>query len=354
MEAVISETGASAEDEPEETEGPLAGLRGVIPGMAIGASMRPKSISLKLQATDEQQASAALLEQILGSETNPRALITSSFIASQRVLRWIVAGLFLFILSTVIFLRSQTMPISADLPLDGDNASSAVVRVPANGKVLVVIDYEPSLAGEMEAIGGPVLDQMTLTSHPAFSFVSTSPNGSALVERLVSKTGIDQLGAEYHNLGFLPGGAAGVLGFVQGPGEIIPASGVGKFSDYAMVIVMTDHAEAGRTWVEQLHAQRVRQVDPALSSQPLIVLASAQAGPLLQPYLSSGQITGMISGLADAARYEFMNGTRPGIARSYWDAFGVGLMMSIALIVIGSLWSLFTGMRARRAEAEQG
>jgi hypothetical protein len=354
MEAVISETGASAEDEPEETQGPLAGLRGVIPGMAIGASMRPKSISLKLQATDEQQASAALLEQILGSETNPRALITSSFIASQRVLRWIVAGLFLFILSTVIFLPSQMMPISADLPLEGDTASNAAASIPANGKVLVVIDYEPSLAGELEAVGGPMLDQMTLTSRPAFSFVSTSPNGSALVERLVSNTGIDQLGAEYHNLGFLPGGAAGVLGFVQGPGEIIPASGVGKFSDYAMVIVMTDHAESGRTWVEQLHAQRVRQVVPALSSQPLIVLASAQAGPLLQPYLSSGQITGMVSGLADAARYEFMNGTRPGIARSYWDAFGIGLMMAIALIVFGSLWSLFTGMRARRAEAEQG
>ena len=52
MEAVISETGAGAEDEPEETQGPLAGLRGVIPGMAVGASMRPKAISLKLQATD--------------------------------------------------------------------------------------------------------------------------------------------------------------------------------------------------------------------------------------------------------------------------------------------------------------
>jgi len=84
------------------------------------------------------------------------------------------------------------------------------------------------------------------------------------------------------------------------------------------------------------------------------VIASAQAGPLLQPYLSSGQVTGMVSGLAEAARYEHMNSSRPGIARSYWDAFGVGLMMSIALIFVGSLWSLVTGIRARRAEAEQG
>jgi Na+-translocating ferredoxin:NAD+ oxidoreductase RnfE subunit len=61
----------------------------------------------------------------------------------------------------------------------------------------------------------------------------------------------------------------------------------------------------------------------------------------------------MVSGLADAARYE-SNFNRPGIARSYWDAFGIGLMMSVGLIFFGSLWSLITGIRARRAEAEQG
>jgi len=42
------------------------------------------------------------------------------------------------------------------------------------------------------------------------------------------------------------------------------------------------------------------------------------------------------------------------MARTYWDTFGIGLMMSIALIVLGSLWSLFTGLQARRAEAKQG
>ncbi|RPJ26971.1 MAG: hypothetical protein EHM33_09685 [Chloroflexi bacterium] len=354
MEAVISETASGAEDEPEETEGPLAGLRGVIPGMTIGSSMRPKSISLKLQATDEQQASAALLEKILGGETSPRALITSSFVASQQVLRWTLTALFLAVLGVVISLRSQMMPVSPSLPAEGDAASQAVVSLPANAKVLVVIDYEPSLAGEMEAIGGPLLDQMILTSHPNLSFVSTSPNGAVLVERMLSNTGITQAGVEYRNLGFLPGGSAGVLGFVERPAEIIPASEVGKFSDYAMLVVMTDHAESGRIWVEQLHAQRVKQVDLALGNQPLIVIASAQAGPLLQPYVSSGQITGMISGLSQAARYEYINGSRPGIARSYWDAFGVGLAMAIVLIIVGSLWSLFTGIRARRAEAEQG
>ena len=101
--------------------------------------------------------------------------------------------------------------------------------------------------------------------------------------------------------------------------------------------------------MEQLQNQK--QIDAALANKPLLMVASAQAGPLLQPYVLSGQITGMISGISDAARYEFVNNGRPGIARTYWDTFGIGLMISIALIIVGSLWSLFTGIRARRADA---
>jgi hypothetical protein len=357
MEAVISET-ASLEDQPEEKEGPLAGLRGVIPGAPIGSSIRPKSISLKLQATDEQQASAALLEQILGTETSPRALIGSSFVASQRLLRWTLAGLFLLVLSAVIILGSQWMPLpSAALPLQMQSASDALENIPQNGRVLIVIDYEPSLAGEMEAVGGPVLTHMASLRRPTLSFLSTSPNGPGLVERLLTSTNINrpeglgyQAGIEYFNLGYLPGGSAGVLGFIESPARMIPGAGVGSLSEYDALLVMTDHAESGRVWVEQLQNQK--QIDPALASKPLIMVTSAQAGPLLQPYVASRQINGMVSGLSEAAKYDAAKGVLPGAVRSYWDTFGIGLAMAIALIVIGSLWSVFAGMRARRAEAQ--
>ena len=64
------------------------------------------------------------------------------------------------------------------------------------------------------------------------------------------------------------------------------------------------------------------------------------------------QVTGMISGLSDAARYEFANNSRPGMARAYWDAFGAGLGLAVLAIILGSAWSLISGMRARRTAAE--
>ncbi len=70
---------------------------------------------------------------------------------------------------------------------------------------------------------------------------------------------------------------------------------------------------------------------------------------MLRPYAQAGQINGLISGLADAVRYEAVN-NRPGLARKYWDAFGAGMMLAVGLIVVGGLWSLFAGLRERRAQ----
>jgi hypothetical protein len=154
------------------------------------------------------------------------------------------------------------------------------------------------------------------------------------------------------NLGYLPGGSTGVLGFMEAPSVIVPSASVQSFSEYGALVVLTDQAESGRVWIEQLQSQK--QLDLSLANKPLLMIASAQAGPLLQPYASSGQITGMISGLSTGVRYEALNNSQLGIGRSYWDTFGIGLMLAVALIIAGSLWSLYTGMRSRRANAEQG
>jgi hypothetical protein len=354
-ESAVVASSAGADEAEAEREGPLAGLAGIIPVAPIGSSRRPKSISLKLQASEEQQSAASILETVLAGETTARAISRQAMVTSERILRWGISAVVFIVLGTMSFLRTQNLPVSAELPPASRSSASIIARLPQNPKVLVVIDYEPALAPEMEAVSGPMLDQLVLTTRARLFFVSTSPSGAALVNRLLLNTGIAsptginyQLGTDYANLGYLPGGASGVRAFIDSTSPNQPA-----ISDYAAIIVITDTGESGRLWVEQLVARN--QADSAFFDfQPLLFAASAQAAPLLQPYVDAEQINGLVGGLADAVRYEYVNNSRPGIARAYWDSFGMGLLLAVALIAIGSLWSLILNLRARRGAAETG
>ena len=365
VDSAIAESTTPDESEQEaESEGPLAGFLGVIPSAPIGSSLRPKAFSLKLQVTNEQQAGASLIEEIIAGETTAQPVNAATVVASQHVLRWILSTLFIFVLSLVVGLGWQSFDIVA--PAKVSQLSTLIGGVPDSSPVLLVMDYEPAVAGELAAAAGPVLDQLALARHSEFTFLAMSPNGSAMVEHLLSNTKVSdpvsdggleyQSGVQYFNAGFLPGGSAGILGFIDDPVKMIPdvlsLATVENFSSFEAVILLTDNAESGRAWVEQLEMSR--QMRPELAPKPLIVISSAQAGPMLEPYVSSGQVDVLINGLSDAAKYEYVNQSRPGTARRYWDAFGIGLMIAILSIVLGSIWNIFIGIRERRAEAEQG
>jgi hypothetical protein len=366
MRPVDSSIGDSSyvdEEQEVESEGPLAGFSGVIPAAPIGSSLRPKAFSMKLQVTDEQQAGASLIEQIIASESAAHPLKSTRMVASQRMLRWILSGLFLGVLSLVVGFGWQNFSIVA--PAEVSKLSELVGSVPDGSPVLLVMDYDPAVAGELAAAAGPVLDQLALSKHSTFTFISMSPYGSAMVEHLMLNANISkaspeglgyQVGEQYFSLGFLPGGSAGVLGFIEDAGKTMPAilslPNATSFSDYQVVVLMTDNAESGRVWIEQL--EFARQSHPEIASKPLIIVSSAQAGPMLEPYVSSGQAAVMINGLSDAAKYEYVNQSRPGGARKYWDSFGVGLMIAVLSIVLGSIWNVILGVRERRAEADLG
>ena len=371
VDSAIADTSIyDASEEEAESEGPLAGFHGVIPSAPIGSSLRPKAFSLKLQVTDSQQAGAELIEQIIANETSVSSVSSTTVVASQRMLRWILSGLFIVVLGFVIGLGWHNLDIIAPGQVEVNQLSTMIGSVPDSSPVLLVMDYEPAVAGELAAAAGPVLDQLAVSRNSKFTFLAMSPNGSAMVEHLLWSTKISvpesddpfdgglgyQASEDYFNAGFLPGGSAGVLGFINDPVKMMPdvlsLATVGSFSNFEAVILLTDNAESGRVWVEQLEISK--QYRPEIAFKPLIVISSAQAGPMLEPYVSSGQVDVLINGLFDAAKYEFVNQSQPGLARAYWDSFGIGLMMAILAIVFGSIWNIFMGIRERRAEAEQG
>jgi len=104
--------------------------------------------------------------------------------------------------------------------------------------------------------------------------------------------------------------------------------GVNSLQDFACLIVLTDNSETGRAWVEQ--------VQSLLPNTPMLMVVSAQAAPVTQPYYESLQVKGMVAGLAGGMTYEQLR-QAPGAAHAYWGAFQAGLLVAMLFILIGIL-----------------
>ena len=359
VESVVSETGGEGEDQVVEERGPLAGLQGVLPAVqGVGPSSKPKAYSIKLQASNEQQSNAGLLEQLLAEEINPKPIITQQVVLSQRVLRWTISILILLVVGGIVFTGMQINVMPTSALLETSAALRSVQDVPADSSVLLIFDYEAAQSGEMEAAAAPLVDHMLIIKNPRLSLVSSTPTGTGLAERFIK---IMQKDREYKrserfiNLGYLPGGAAGVLAFAENPVNLksVTTDGgnawntpvlqdVRQLSDFSAIILITSDAESARIWIEQ--------TEQARGDARFVVVSSAQSGPMLLPYAQSGQVDGMVIGLDGSASIEQVNNGRPGMVRRYWDAYGFGLLTAVTMIGVGSLWSLVMGWQARRKE----
>jgi hypothetical protein len=219
------------------------------------------------------------------------------------------------------------------------------------------VDYEPARAGEMEAAAAPLFDNLMLLKSPRLTFIATSQTGAMLAERFLSgplAVHNYQNGVAYSNLGYLPGGQLGIRAFAKNPPaavpldmsfqpawESAPLEGVTAFNEFTAMILLTDNADAARAWVEQTELHR--------GGMPFLVVSSAQAAPMIQPYYASGQVSGIISGLYGGAIFEQYNAGRPGTARAYWDAYSLGMLFAMALTLGGGAWNLILRMRERTA-----
>jgi len=360
MDMGASNLSASSGDQMLESRGALAGLQGVLPAVpGYEPTSKPRAYSLKLQATDEQLSQAALLEQIIAAETSPVPIASFSTLRTSRGLRWSLAFILFAMVFTVLFLRTPIFSMPVGLPLEVGGAVQVVQSIPGGAPVLVAFDYEPARVGEMEAAAAPMFDQMALRA-PRFTFISTNENSTILAERFMITGPMAEHrrnGLQYLNLGYLPGGQMGIRAFAQNPHASTPfdlsfapawesaqLQGVSSFSQFTAFILVTDSADSARAWIEQTTFAR--------GSMPVVVISSAQSAPMIQPYFASGQIKGLVSGLQGGAIFEQKNAGRPGTARIYWDAYSIGMLFAMALILGGGLWNLFLGARDRVAARE--
>jgi len=369
VEAVVAEAKAVAPAEGQvttEQNGPLAGLRGVLPAVpGLGPLRKPPAYATKLQASETQQRYADSLEKLVYAENSPHA-IRSTLRISGHLLRWVIVLLLFLAVGLPIVTGAQVVPPTSLPPVEEVQATYTLIgQLAPSSQVLVVFDYEPALSGELEAAAQNVVGQLISTG-ALLTFISTSPTGPALADHFLQTTqppGKLQSGQTYINLGYLAGGPTGILNFASWPGKAAPYAwstdpkvdgnnawvmppllGVVNLSDFKAVFVLTDSADTGRNWIEQ--------AGPSLGSTPMLMVISAQAEPMMRPYYDSGQLKGLVTGLAGGKAYE-QAVQHPGLGQAYWNSFSTGLLMAEILILVGGAWSAFLAWRENRRKEEE-
>ncbi|MHB8113638.1 MAG: ICP22 family protein [Bellilinea sp.] len=348
IEAAAPNLVASEEESRIEASGPLAGYQGVLPGQGVVTHYsKPPVYSARMQVTDKQRIYATLFESLIADETRVGAPAAAKTKSSQLVMRLVVGLVMVVALLAILILQPGFAAFPTLVPPESVAFYDSVQTLTSAAtppRVLVALDYDPSLSGELRTISTSVVEDW-MAGNSGLAFISLSPTGPALVSELVNAAAAQNpayLTAErVINLGYLPGGASALAALAINPTRAAPTTmdglpaweslllqGMTAVADFDAILLLTDNAENSRAWVEQ--------VKPAAGDTPLLVISSAQVAPALQPYVQSGQISGMVSGFTGGAAYEQLTQSANGPVRRYWDAYQGGMLLIAALMLIGA------------------
>jgi hypothetical protein len=331
----------------EETVGPLAGLSGVLPAEpGIVQFGKPPSFSTKVEITESQGRHAAAFARLLAAEHQPTHDQQKLGTLPARVLNLITGAVLILAVLIPIITSSQGAP-RPGLEALPESASvfTLIESLPPGATVLAAFEIEPSLYGEMKAGAAAVITHL-LDKQARLVLISTQPTGPAIGERLFREE-LSQLptsSQEPINLGYFSGGTAALRSFSNDPRSATMSTAaslrnpwnnptleaINDLSDFDLVVIFSSDAQDAKAWIEQAGE---------ISNEGILAVTSAQAGPLLRPYLQSDPLvlTGLVSGTAGSNYYERLRGLDGG--HVYWDAYSYGLGAVAMLVLFGGLYS---------------
>ncbi len=296
--------------------------------------------AMVLSINREEQARANQLALMLHEERAPHHSRALRKTTANRGLRLIIGVLLITILSLVLFMGHPKENLSDAIAQPAQDVLTWVHGLSPEASVLLVMDYSAAFSGEMGLVATPILREI-FSTRAEITTLSSVPSGRLLFDRLLEEGNlVDQ--RVVADLGYFPVGAFGAYGLAAQP---LQAENALEFSislpvePFDGIVILGDDYEGVMAWVEQLSSLK--------PDAPMILLLSAQAGPLLKPYWESGQVTGMISGIVDVAN---LDGQTVGLS-TRWFAYRVGTVLMILMLLIGMSLS---GSRATEADDRRG
>lgn len=244
--------------------------------------------------------------------------------------------------------------------------------LPENANVWILWAYDPATAGEMDLVMRPVAEHL-IEQRTRVQVISLLPTGLATAQRLWYSSAVlleesNQLAAPfdpttYLEGGFLPGGAPALALFAKSPASALvghTAESAALQSIYQsrslnnlplnnpdLAIVVAAQAEDVQYWLEL--------VQPMVYT-PVVAVTAAGADPVLRPYLSSNQLSGLVSGFDGAIQYQRLRGQRltaREVARTAEQlvAQNWGHVALLLILVLGNLSALWRPSRVNPAAA---
>lgn len=265
--------------------------------------------------------------------------------------RWPV----LFLLAVALLTAIIAPAVGEDVPYQYEgslHAARHLQELDEAARVLVFWQNHPGVAGELDTAATPVLAAM-LRSAASLSFFSQHPLALPRVQTVLDNVHAPMLrglpeGAlpigmpTVSIMEYWPGGPAALPALASNggpdpaPGETAMQSRVGRerlsASDYDLHVIVTDQAIDVIHWLELVSPE---------TRVPVLAVTSAAAAPLLGPYLETGQLAGVVSGIGDA--HHLAEPLAAGAAEDLrrrtlaLSRFQGWMSMALAIVILGTL-----------------
>jgi hypothetical protein len=233
-----------------------------------------------------------------------------------------------------------------------------VDALPPGSIVMLAGDYSPDTVPELQPMTIAFL-RHAFKNDLRVVVTCLWPASPPLVEAALTPLAEEfgkEYGVDFVNLGYMTGGPVAILGMGTSitntfprdysgtpVGEIPLMQEVDNLADIELVMEVSAGTPGAREWVQQAVSRY---------SVTLGAGTTAVGAPNFYPYVSSGQLIGLLGGLKGAAEYEMLVGA-PADAVKGMDAQSIVHALIVLFILFGNV-VYFVNRRAGGAGAESG
>lgn len=263
--------------------------------------------------------------------------------------RWLFLLMGLLVLLPLLFPLALPLTVSPRVR----NFHDAIAKIPDGSTVLMPCDYDPGGIPEMVPMTRTALKQL-FDKNCKVVVICLWNGGPGLVDRVVRGVAQENNkvdGVDWVNLGFKEGREAVMQVMGQGIANAFPRDhkgratrslpimkGVRDYSSFPLLVSISSGYPGTKEWVQQVQSR---------FHLPMVAGVTAVSAPEYYPYLQSGQLLGLLGGMAGAAEYEKIRNEK-GTATRGMDAQSMAHVFVALCILLGN-WVQWMRRKGGRA-----